>query len=64
MGITYSQINIGSADRYSDLNIAFTNTYPKFNNADTVWFYSNNFDASDVDALLPYFENPTNLHVI
>ena len=64
MNITYSQINIGSTDNYSNLGISLTNTEPKFNNADTVWFYSNNYDASDIDTLLPYFGNPTNLHVI
>ena len=64
MNITYSQINIGSTDNYSNLGISLTNTEAKFNNADTVWFYSNNYDASDVDTLLPYFGNPANLHVI
>jgi hypothetical protein len=64
MGLTYSNLLIGSADNLSQLGfpVGFNNK-PRFNGAADVVFHSDVYDATDIEDLSVYFQNSKSLTI-
>ena len=64
MGLTYSNLLIGSADNLSQLGfpVGFNNK-PRFNGAADVIFHSDVYDATDIEDLSVYFQNSKSLTI-